>query len=992
MEDPRIVGWNEIRASMECTMEFQNEIGDMFNQEIDAFYKEGEVLNITNVLEHRIPMREGQRPVNVPQFPIALSLINDLRPVLIRFRDRMNIFEPAMGSQWNSPIMPVEKKEGGEPRIVSCLGGINKVTIARSAFGTPRTDRSLEALAGMMWYSKADLMKGFWQVAIAKEDRDKTAFNFPGLGQLRYVRMTMGLSGAPATWNQLMHEVLSGLEELRSDEGKLTSVLIWFFDDLGWGSCSESDHIKHIQLVLRRFKECNLTLNIKKTEIFKREIKFLRRLVSMKGIRILDSDVQEFLEIPRPMTAEGLSSVLGMLNHFGNHLEGEKHITAPLYDLVASTLRTSSKRRVKKSRSAKAGMRTMEDPKRGGIPIEWSTDNIALFERMRTIVKTNKWLASPVVGVEGREFVLSTDASQLAIGGVLQQRQLDNSLAPIGFFSRTLRAYQKHYEVTVKEALAVVESLHHFRPIIFGQKLEILTDHSALVNVLNGNAVSTDMLERWRAIVNIYAPWSVRYIPGKENKLGDWASRHVASEFRRWGEAEDDLVERVLGVQELKPIAQRDQESDNVEQDWALQIMEEGNAEDTIRKLQLEDSALQKLIMLHQGDAKGSKIDLGGLKESIMHKGQLWKRVNGELRLWIPTGMIPMILDQIHKVLGHAGTKATLREFNTKFYAVGITTLVDEFIRECDSCGRFKSNKYTNKGIRTGPVGEDAPHSGHTWIMDMKGPLPTTKKRNTMIVSFVDPITRWPEMFATTNGNSDTIMHCLLLVIARHGFPRRIIHDQGSNFMSQAMVKLLDRIGTTGLPSTPYSPWIQGKVERCQGIIASILYHFLNVNKDNWDDHLPYALLAMRMRVNRMTGKSPAELLYGRRLEGPLEGSLDLPAQATPDANSIADCLHEASQLAEGRRKPMNEFSDKKISVGDLVRVRVPVVGLKNPFGTERWEGRYIVSDLHGRNEAIIQSGTGKPRTVSLYDLRVIEAAEKSKLKVRLELAGDESD
>jgi hypothetical protein len=144
-------------------------------------------------------MREGQRPVNVPQFPIALSQINELRPVMIRFRDQMNIFEPAMGSQWNTPIMPVEKKEGGEPRIVSCLGGINKVTIARSAFGTPRTDRSLETLAGMVWYSKANLMKGFWQVAIAEEDRDKTAFNFPGLGQLRYVRMTMGLSGAPAT-------------------------------------------------------------------------------------------------------------------------------------------------------------------------------------------------------------------------------------------------------------------------------------------------------------------------------------------------------------------------------------------------------------------------------------------------------------------------------------------------------------------------------------------------------------------------------------------------------------------------------------------------------------------------------------------------------------------------------------------------------------------------------------------------------------------------
>ena len=890
--------------------------------------------------------------------------------------------------------MPVEKKEGGEPRIVSCLGGINKVTIARSAFGTPRTDRSLETLAGMVWYSKADLMKGFWQVAIAEEDRDKTAFNFPGLGQLRYVRMTMGLSGAPATWNQLMHQVLSGLEELRDSDGKLLSVLIWFFDDLGWGSKNELAHIDHIQLVLRRFRQCNLTLNINKTEFFKREIKFLRRLVGEQGIRILDKDVQEFLEIPRPMTAEGLSSVLGMLNHFGNHLEGEKHVTAPLYDLVASTLRASSKRRVKKARSARAGMRTMEDPKRGGIPIEWSETNIALFEHMRCLVRDNKWLASPVVGVEGREFVLSTDASQLAVGGVLQQRQGDGSLAPIGFFSKTLRSYQKNYEITVKEALAVVESLHHFRPIIFGQKLEILTDHSALVNILNGNAVSTEMLERWRAIVNIYAPWSIQHIPGKENVLGDWTSRHIAPEFRRWGESEDDLVEHVYSIQEsrLAPIQAEVQSHKNADSDWVLGIMDYGNADDSIRISQLEDPVLRRLISLHQRISQGFKSDLGALRESVMHNGQLWKRVDGVLKLWLPAAMMPVILDQIHKGLGHAGVKSTLHEFNTKFYSVGAGAFVEEFVRQCDSCGRFKSNKYTNKGVRTGVVGEDAPHSGHTWIMDMKGPLPTTRKRNTMIVSFVDPITRWPEMFATTNGNSDTIMHCLLSVIARHGFPRRIIHDQGSNFMSQAMEKLLDRIGTTGLPSTPYSPWFQGKVERCQGVIASILYHYLNANIDNWDDHLPYALLAMRMRVNRMTGKSPAELLYGRRLEGPLEGPLSLPVQEAPDASSIAECLEEASQLASRRRSLMDESSGRRFSIGDLVRVRVPVVGLKNPFGTERWEGRYIVTELHDRNGATVQSGTGKPRRVSLYDLRLIEPAESSKLKIRMELAGDEPE
>ncbi len=49
------------------------------------------------------------------------------------------------------------------------------------------------------------------------------------------------------------------------------------------------------------------------------------------------------------------------------------------------------------------------------------------------------------------------------------------------------------------------------------------------------------------------------------------------------------------------------------------------------------------------------------------------------------------------------------------------------------------------------------------------------------------------------------------------------------------------------------------------------------------------------------------------------------------------------------------------------------------------------MTEIHTHNGAIIQRGTGKPRMVSLFDLRVIEEAENSNLKVRMELAGDRS-
>jgi len=42
-------------------------------------------------------------------------------------------------------------------------------------------------------------------------------------------------------------------------------------------------------------------------------------------------------------------------------------------------------------------------------------------------------------------------------------------------------------------------------------------------------------------------------------------------------------------------------------------------------------------------------------------------------------------------------------------------------------------------------------------------------------------------------------------------------------------------------------------------------------NQRDWDEHLPYLLLAYREVPQESTGFSPFELLYGRRVRGPLD-------------------------------------------------------------------------------------------------------------------------
>ena len=74
---------------------------------------------------------------------------------------------------------------------------------------------------------------------------------------------------------------------------------------------------------------------------------------------------------------------------------------------------------------------------------------------------------------------VDTDASDYGIGGVLFQKNEQNSEQPVAYFSSTLSKPKRKYAVKLKEMLAVVASLNHFRFYVLGRRFLVRTDHSA---------------------------------------------------------------------------------------------------------------------------------------------------------------------------------------------------------------------------------------------------------------------------------------------------------------------------------------------------------------------------------------------------------------------------------------------------------------------------------------------------------------------------------
>ena len=76
-------------------------------------------------------------------------------------------------------------------------------------------------------------------------------------------------------------------------------------------------------------------------------------------------------------------------------------------------------------------------------------------------------------------FILDTDASAYSMGAVLSQIQHGEEKV-VAYYSHAMSRSERQYCVTRKELLAVVRSVQHFHPYLYGRHFTIRTDHAAL--------------------------------------------------------------------------------------------------------------------------------------------------------------------------------------------------------------------------------------------------------------------------------------------------------------------------------------------------------------------------------------------------------------------------------------------------------------------------------------------------------------------------------
>ena len=402
--------------------EWLSEFEDIFSEELSELPPPRDV-------DHAIELIPGAQPVAKRPYKMSLPEAIELKEQLTQLLDQGYI-KPNV-SPWSAPVL-FNRKKDGTLRLCIDYRGLNQSTI-KNKYPIPRIDELLDRLHGSQIFTKIDLKSGYYQIRIKEEDIPKTGFN-TRYGHYEFTVIPFGLTNAPATFNRLMSDIF---------REHLDEYVLVFFDDILVYSKNPEEHEQHVRRVLELLRQHQLFAKKSKCTFCTDKVEYLGFVISKDGVSTDPAKIEAVKNWPTPKNIREARGFLGLAGWYRVFVKSYAKIASP----ITATLKKTK-------------------------VFLWTQASEEAFNLLKEALTSAPTLALPDFT---KPFLVTTDASGQAIGGVLTQEG-----RPVAYESRKLRTHELNYPTHDLELLAVVHALKMWRHYLLGNSFKIKTDHKSL--------------------------------------------------------------------------------------------------------------------------------------------------------------------------------------------------------------------------------------------------------------------------------------------------------------------------------------------------------------------------------------------------------------------------------------------------------------------------------------------------------------------------------
>ena len=333
-----------------------------------------------------------------------------------------------------------------------------------------------------------DATNAFHQVPLSEEASNLLSVQTPW-GLVRPKFLPEGVGPASGILQSIVRQIFCNHEDF-------DDWIIPIFDNFLVCAHDHHDAAQKLEKVLKRAKEFNLILKMKKSWIGVNKVSFFGYDIKRGSWELSQARKDSIASMNMPTSIKEMQSFLGAALFFHHHIPDFSNWASKLHDMCHAKFNWD--------------------------PGTWKYDYVGHFEKFKEAITKAATLYFPDYSLP---WVVRSDASEVAVGAVLfQERTLPDGTVrhePIAFASKKLSDPATRWDTFKREAYGIYYAVKSFGWYLLGKEFVVETDHRNLVWIETSDS---PIVIRWRVLLQGYN-FLIRHIKGSENRVADWISR-----------------------------------------------------------------------------------------------------------------------------------------------------------------------------------------------------------------------------------------------------------------------------------------------------------------------------------------------------------------------------------------------------------------------------------------------------------------------------------